>query len=169
MKHLSALLICFFILASCGKKEDPEPVVVPPANYLKCNVNGSPWKAGCTGYMSNCIDDAYWSYSKKYLTINVNNSSQTIGLALFDTVNGIKSGTYILGGDQKSQGDFLDFNKSSRYGYTTNAGHTGTVVIELDSAKGRVSGTFSFKAQYSQSAEVVEVTSGQFSLRCIVN
>jgi hypothetical protein len=59
---------------------------------------------------------------------------------------------------------FQDYDKSFRYSYYTDPINTGSVEINFNKDRTRVSGTFSFKAKYEISDETVEITAGEFSL-----
>ena len=98
-----------------------------------------------------------------------NEGSLDVAIALIDSL-GLHNGEYQLTNSPNGYGgNVKDYNKSFQYNYITDSNNTGKINLVFDNANKRVSGTYYFKAKFQESADVVNITEGKFSLPCQSN
>lgn len=157
MKKLIPVIATVFLFLSCNKQK-------LEGDYCVCKIDGKYWKAGCSDPYADCLAAPDWSNGKHGFVLDVTDGTKTLTIGVHDTTKILADGTYQLNEQSYYQGWFQDYNKSYSHYYRTDNVNTGTVTIHFDETNKRVSGTFSFKARYELSNEIINITNGQFSL-----
>ncbi len=156
---LLAVLLC----GGCTK------IDLAPANYNNCKINGTSWAAGCSTAFSDCKTARISNHNTTFILSGSNDGSQAVSIALIDSL-GLHSGEYQLTYSPNGfGGNVKDYNKSFQYNFITDSNNRGKINLVFDNANKRVSGTYYFRAKFEQSADVVNITQGRFSLPCTSN
>lgn len=180
MKNIFLIaLLSFGICLSCKDDDQRQDDQALPqatqsgANTGGAKVNGKIWVAltepptignGITGTSYRYVNGLY--ELQIYLRNVKDPTGSSIGISLQSTTD-FKIGQYELNDLEGNTGTY--FNAFTG-GYITNANNTGVLnITKFDKENKTISGTFSFKAQYSSSSDVVIITDGRFDKKYFLN
>lgn len=121
---------------------------------MTCNVNGHGWIGRGSSFGVDWTND--------YISIRGRDDNMNSTIIISIDEKNIKSGTYPLSEKNVAWYDDLDVSLSN--GWKADSLHTGSITIKLDEKNRRVTGSFSFKAKFDLTDDVVNITKGQFSL-----
>lgn len=153
------LLVFIFFLLSCEEDDLPKPTQNGSGTFA-CKVDGEIFTPQSDDFKQSSRRATLDNGTMVIAGIkNISAHRENVSLILKD-FNG--EADYTLGEEEMESFGFYHLNNERYY---TNAAYTGKVTItHFDKVKKIVSGTFDFKAQDSESKEVVHVSEGRFDL-----
>lgn len=155
MKYPISLLVVF-AFASCSKNQYDHPT----GNYIDYKVNGRIVISGTVDYLKMSKDVTYDKHH--FFLYGYSEERDAVTITFSDTSGNILSGTYPI---YTLLDSGVSMNQQASYNddFYAHQSSPGTLTIVVDTAKKRISGTFSFHG-INSSGSSADITGGKFSM-----